>query len=85
MRPATCWGRSRGTSSRSVTTWARCARGLLARLLDSGGELVTVVAGEGADALAAEVAAYVESQHPGVDVSVYEGGQERYPLLLAVE
>ncbi len=30
-------------------------------------------------------AAYVEEHHPAVDVVVYDGGQERYPLLLSVE
>ena len=61
------------------------ARGVLGRLLDSGGELVTIVTGVGGEPLAPDVAAYVEAHHPGVDVSVYEGGQERYPLLLGVE
>ena len=31
------------------------------------------------------VAAWVEEQHPHVDVVVYDGGQERYPLLVSVE
>ncbi len=30
-------------------------------------------------------AAYVEEHHPHVDVVVYDGGQERYPLLMSVE
>ena len=38
----------------------------------------------GAD-LAARAAAYVETTHPHVDVAVYDGGQERYPLLVSVE
>ena len=29
--------------------------------------------------------AWVEEHHPHVDVVVYDGGQERYPLLLSVE
>jgi DAK2 domain fusion protein YloV len=56
------------------------------RLLGGGGELVTVVAGaEGPPDLVARVAAWVEEQHPHVDVVVYDGGQERYPLLVSVE
>ncbi len=35
--------------------------------------------------LAARCAAYVTEQHPYVDAVVYDGGQERYPLLLSVE
>lgn len=63
------------------------ATDVLDRLLAGGGELVTVVAGS-ADpegVLAARCAAYVEQHHPVVDVVVYDGGQERYPLLVAVE
>ena len=55
------------------------------RLVGGGGELVTIVAGEGGADLAAVCEEYVESAHPIVDVVVYDGGQERYPLLIAVE
>lgn len=60
---------------------------VLERLLGGGGELVTIVAGaEDADgALATRCAGWVEERHPAVDVVVYDGGQERYPLLVAVE
>jgi dihydroxyacetone kinase-like predicted kinase len=54
-------------------------------LLSGGGELVTMVAGYGGSELAGRGASYVEEHFQGVDVVVYEGGQERYPLLLAVE
>ncbi len=58
---------------------------ILERLLGGGGELVTLVAGDGAGDLAERCQDWVEAQHAGVDVLVYEGGPERYPLLLAVE
>ena len=62
------------------------AADVLDRLLGGGGELVTIVAGaEDADGLAARAASYVEERHPHVDVVVYDGGQERYPLLMSVE
>jgi DAK2 domain fusion protein YloV len=63
------------------------AREVLGRLLGGGGEMVTLVSGaEDADgALAAAAGAWLEEQHPTVDVVVYDGGQERYPLLIAVE
>jgi dihydroxyacetone kinase-like predicted kinase len=64
---------------------ATVAVDVLDRLLAGGGELVTVVGGaEGAD-LAERCAAWVEAHHPHVDVVVYDGGQERYPVLVAVE
>lgn len=60
---------------------------VLDRLLGGGGELVTIVAGaDDADgALATRCAAYVEERYTAVDVVVYDGGQERYPLLVSVE
>ena len=74
------------------------ATGVLDRLLGGGGELVTIVAGavdpgthaaayataDPAD-LAARSAAWVEEHHPAVDVVVYDGGQQRYQLLMSVE
>jgi hypothetical protein len=58
---------------------------VLDRLLAAGGELVTLVSGaEGGD-LADRATAWVEEFHPHVDVVVYDGGQERYPLLMSVE
>ncbi|MGH3307175.1 MAG: DAK2 domain-containing protein, partial [Nocardioides sp.] len=62
------------------------ATDVLGLLLGGGGELVTLVAGEGETAdLARRCAAHVEEHHPHVDVVVYDGGQERYPLLISVE
>ena len=61
------------------------ANDVLERLLAGGGELVTIVSGEGGVELAARVAARVEERHPTVDVAVHEGGQPRYPLLVSVE
>jgi DAK2 domain fusion protein YloV len=61
------------------------ACGVLERLIGGGGELVTLVAGAEAGDLAQACQAWVERAHPGVDVVLYEGGQDRYPLLLAVE
>ncbi|MEQ7848034.1 DAK2 domain-containing protein [Nocardioides kribbensis] len=60
---------------------------VLDRLLASGGELVTVVAGvdDPEGSLATRVAGWLEEQHPTVEVVVYDGGQDRYPLLVSVE
>ena len=60
---------------------------VVGRLLGAGGELVTLVAGDDpeASALAEQCAEWLRATHPLVDVVVYEGGQERYPLLMCVE
>lgn len=63
------------------------ARDVVQRLLGAGGELVTLVAGrdDGSAALATSCAESLAESHPLVEVVVYEGGQERYPLLVCVE
>lgn len=64
-----------------------CATYVLARLIGGGGELVTLVSGleDPKGELAGGVAAWLAANHPAVDVMVYDGGQERYPLLMSVE
>jgi DAK2 domain fusion protein YloV len=56
------------------------------RMLTAGGEIVTVLLGEGADqSLADGLAADLRRTHPEVDVVVHRGGQTDYPLVLGVE
>ncbi|MCH1868648.1 DAK2 domain-containing protein [Nocardioides sp. CFH 31398] len=64
---------------------ATVARDVAERLLAGGGDLVTLVAGQEDAGTTAALAAYVEEHHPAVDVVVYDGGQDRYPVLLSVE
>ena len=63
------------------------AHDVLARLLGGGGEMVTLVSGADDEegALARASAEWLEENYATVDVVVYDGGQERYPLLVAVE
>lgn len=59
---------------------------VVARLLARGGELLTVIHGvDGGPELAAEVAAAARAGHPDLEVSIIEGGQALYSLLLGVE
>jgi dihydroxyacetone kinase-like predicted kinase len=58
---------------------------ILERLLGGGGELVTLVGGADSDGLAAHCEDYIGDRHAHVDVVVYDGGQDRYPLLMSVE
>ncbi|OZM78430.1 DAK2 domain-containing protein [Pseudonocardia sp. MH-G8] len=56
------------------------------RMLTAGGEIVTVLLGEAADAALGEgLAADLRRTHPEVDVVVHRGGQSDYPLVLGVE
>lgn len=62
------------------------AEDVMGRLLSSGGELVTVVAGEDAPhGLADGVARWLGREHRDVEVTLIDGGQPHYPLLLGVE
>ncbi|MEZ0107140.1 DAK2 domain fusion protein YloV [Catenulispora sp. EB89] len=65
---------------------AAAAEAVLERMLSAGGEMVTLVVGDGAEAGVPEaVTERVRARHPVVDVVVYEGGQTGYPLLIGVE
>jgi len=56
------------------------------RLLSGGGELVTLVTGEGCDpSVVAAVTDHLHRSRRDVEVSVHEGGQPRYCLLIGVE
>jgi DAK2 domain fusion protein YloV len=64
----------------------KVALSLLDRMLDGGGELVTVVTGEQApEGTGERLVEHVERSRPAVEVVAYEGGQPHYPLLLGVE
>ncbi len=59
---------------------------MLHRLLQSGGELVTLVTGAGApDGIADRVVARFQGEHIALEFAVIDGGQEHYPLLFGVE
>jgi hypothetical protein len=64
----------------------RVAREVVHRLLASGGELVTVVAGVDApEGLLEAVTAEARAAHHGIEVSLIDGGQPVYSVLLGVE
>ena len=59
---------------------------VVARLLAGGGELLTLITGDGAGPeLSAEVAAAARAGGREIEVSIIEGGQATFPLLLGVE
>jgi DAK2 domain fusion protein YloV len=59
---------------------------VVGRLLASGGELLTLVAGAGCDAsVVEELEKRTRSSSPAVDVERIDGGQQRYLLLVGLE
>lgn len=62
------------------------ACGVVDRLLGPGSELVTLVTGaEASEGLVERVEQHVRDSRVDVDVLAYDGGQENYPLFIAVE
>ncbi len=67
-------------------TLEEVAAAVVKRMLDGGGELVTVVAGEQAnDDLISSVENICESDYADVEVEVVMGGQPLWPLIVGVE
>jgi DAK2 domain fusion protein YloV len=65
---------------------AGAATEVIDRLLGGGGEMVTLVSGaDGDTALVETVVEHVREVRPDVETVVYDGGQQRYPLLIGVE
>jgi dihydroxyacetone kinase-like predicted kinase len=70
----------------SLTVFDLVARGVIGRMLNLGGELVTALLGADApDELGTELADYLRLEHPEVDLVVYRGGQTDAVLALGVE
>ena len=64
----------------------RTAATVLDRMLAAGGELVTLILGEGVpEAVAENLVAHIRRANPVVDTVVYRGGQASSPLLIGVE
>ena len=60
------------------------AREVLEQLLEEDADVLTVLAGENAEGVD-DLVAFVEEQHPELEIEVHEGGQPHYPLLFAAE
>ena len=61
-------------------------RQLLARLMKSGDEIVTILTGEGSEeAVTADLLAWLEERYPDAEAERHEGGQPLYPYWFMVE
>ena len=68
------------------TDIATVAAGVIERMLDAGGELVTLITGADAPAgVADRLVRELHARRPEVECVVYDGGQDVYPLLIGVE
>jgi dihydroxyacetone kinase-like predicted kinase len=62
------------------------AAGVIERMLDAGGELVTLITGaEAPPGVADRLVRELHTRRPEVECVVYDGGQDVYPLLIGVE
>lgn len=70
----------------SEPTQNEACKTLLSELIVSGGEIVTILTGEDAEAdITEELTRWLTEKFPGVEVEVHQGGQPLYPYLFAVE
>jgi len=67
-------------------TLAEATCGLLAKLLDDGGEIVTLIEGAGATAAdTRRVTEWLHENRPGIALELHHGGQPLYPYFVSVE
>ncbi|CAM4284679.1 hypothetical protein FHS16_002254 [Paenibacillus endophyticus] len=61
-------------------------QGLVASMLDAGGDLLTILSGEEADAAeTASLCEWIGEQYPDLELEVQKGGQPLYPYVFALE
>jgi dihydroxyacetone kinase-like predicted kinase len=87
VTPAEVLGRIAGEVCVRGTDLAEVARQVVDSMLSGGAELVTLVPGGGDDAqeLCSMLEERLRRAHPDAVVVRYDGGQDRYPLLVGVE
>lgn len=67
-------------------TVAQAGEAIVRRMLDRGGELLTIVAGDEADeALLIAITSVAETLSPEVEVEIVHGGQPLWPLIIGFE
>ncbi|POM24564.1 DAK2 domain protein [Actinomadura rubteroloni] len=85
-RPGDVLGLIEGDVALIAADQGTAARSVLDRMLSGGGELVTLIAGVHAAAgIVGVLEDHLRDRHPDVEVGVYDGGQELYPLMVGVE
>jgi len=78
--------RRRSSTSREATAYRRALLALLDAVVDGQHEIVTLIAGAGAEAAVTDAAAaWLAEARPGADLQVVDGGQPVYPYLIGAE
>jgi uncharacterized protein len=68
------------------STLVEAGTAIAMRMLERGGELLTIVAGEDADeALVSAVAEAAEDARPEIEIEIVQGGQPLWPLIFGLE
>jgi uncharacterized protein len=60
------------------------ARDVLERLLEEPADVLTILVGEGGEGVD-DLVAFIQEEHPELEVEVHDGDQPHYPLLFAAE
>ncbi|PZD93260.1 hypothetical protein DNH61_21675 [Paenibacillus sambharensis] len=61
-------------------------RGLITRMMEDGGELITLLTGQdAAEQDTNRLVSWIEAEYPDAELEVHPGGQPLYPYLIAVE
>jgi uncharacterized protein len=69
-----------------ASTLAAAACDLLAKLVEEGHEIVTIIEGEGSSpASTRRITGWLQEQRPAVRAEVHHGGQPLYPYLFSIE
>lgn len=70
----------------SVPELQICCQTLIGHMMENGGEILTLLTGEGATASDTDaLAQWIASAYPDVELEVLDGGQPLYPYLFALE
>jgi hypothetical protein len=70
----------------AADTAEEAGKQLLAKMMENGGEIITILTGEGAGEEEGEkLAQWLGECYPDAEVEIHEGGQPLYPFLFAVE
>ena len=86
IRKGSFMGMADGKIVNSDTSLKSVTESLISEIVGEESEIVTILFGEGATRQGAdELAAYIEAQHPDVEVEIHEGKQPLYPYIISAE